>query len=344
MYKDVFGDLKDEDLVNTFCSIFYDEVESWFSADIVCCDECKEEFLREWPGVYSRDIEFQINAIDVDNFYNGSRINYFFSKEEYNGLIDNIKCPNCGSSIHAYFYPYKFPFDEDGVDNELYELSKLAEKNPSLLLVNPLAKKIFDFISDRSKGINEIAICNKYYRGRKFANGKVYTKLDFNCPPKAVVTEGRYNHSGFPAVYLGDSPGTCFIELRKPNDGIVVAEITISKKIKILDLIDIEDEDDENSVLKKVIWSSLICSPDEGEGWYKPQYIFTRFIADCARYTGFDAIRYPSVRGSDNRHNIVILDGIKDEGILLIDNIKKFTNENFRDEEEAIVRKKYFLE
>ncbi|WP_394871419.1 RES family NAD+ phosphorylase [Clostridium butyricum] len=343
MYKEVFGYLDEVSLIDTFCNIFYNEIDSWFSADIVCCDECREEFIRRWPGVYSRDLDFQRNEIDMDSFYSGSRINLFFSKEEYDELIENIKCPRCGSPIQSRLYPYNFPFDVDDIDDELDELSELAEKTPSLLLANPLAKKIFDFINNKSKATKKIAIDKKYYRGRKFkSEKKSYGKLDFTCPPKGKVTEGRYNHSGFPAIYLGDSPGTCFIELRKPNDGIMVAEIIISKRIKILDLIDIEDEYDEDSALRGVIWSSLMASPDEGEGWYKPQYIFTRFIADCASYAGFDAIIYPSVRGSDSRHNIVILDGIKNEENLLIGNIKKITNEDFCKEED-IFRKNYFL-
>lgn len=36
-------------------------------------------------------------------------------------------------------------------------------------------------------------------------------------------------------------------------------------------------------------------------------YIFSRFISDCAKYSGFDAIKYPSTRTSDDSYNLVIL-------------------------------------
>jgi hypothetical protein len=62
-----------------------------------------------------------------------------------------------------------------------------------------------------------------------------------------------------------------------------------------------------------------MSSPNEGEGWFKPHYIFTRFIADCAINAEFDGIRYPSVRLGE-RSNLVLLNGLEAwEHLVIID-------------------------
>jgi len=189
----------------------------------------------------------------------------------------------------------------------LEELDRLSRKTPFLLLTNPFAKKSLKAINDIAQRTESTIIDKKYYRARKLEKDKSYVEVDFKYPPKDKIGEGRYNHAGFPVIYLSDSPTTCFYELRSPNEGIAIAEMNIIKPIKILDLIEIED--DWTSIINVVAWSSLMSSPIEGDGWFKPQYTFTRFIADCAINAGFDAIKYPSVRRGE-RYNLVILDGI----------------------------------
>ena len=59
MPKDeTFNDLNESELIDCFCEIFYHELESWFTADIACCDDCYDDFLSKWPAVYSRDSDF----------------------------------------------------------------------------------------------------------------------------------------------------------------------------------------------------------------------------------------------------------------------------------------------
>ncbi len=137
---------------------------------------------------------------------------------------------------------------------------------------------------------------------------KTYTEVDFIAAPKELVAEGRYNHAGFPSLYLANTPTTCFYELREPKEGIAVAEVNVEKPLKILDLLLLEKEGEDESIINMILWSSLMQSPEKGEGWYNPHYTFTRFIADCAKSAGFDAIKYPSVRNTDG-YNLVILNG-----------------------------------
>jgi hypothetical protein len=56
-----------------------------------------------------------------------------------------------------------------------------------------------------------------------------------------------------------------------------------------------------------MVWSSLLSSQNEGDGLFNPQYAFSRFIADCAIKSGFNVIRYPSVRiGSGDNYAFLV--------------------------------------
>lgn len=38
-----------------FDELFYRDLESWFSSDIACCDNCYDDFLENWPHAYAAD-------------------------------------------------------------------------------------------------------------------------------------------------------------------------------------------------------------------------------------------------------------------------------------------------
>ncbi len=84
-----------------------------------------------------------------------------------------------------------------------------------------------------------------------------------------------------------------------------MAELKITQPLKILDLTDITGNVYDNDLYKSIISSSLIYNSPSNKGWDKPEYIFTRFIADCAIYLGFNAIKYKS-RYSIEGENFVI--------------------------------------
>jgi hypothetical protein len=76
-----------------------------------------------------------------------------------------------------------------------------------------------------------------------------------------------------------------------------VLELTISD--------DVDGDDDE--VIQCLARSALCAAPRKSEGWDRPEYVFTRFVADCARHAGFGAIKYGSVQRSDGV-NVVVLE------------------------------------
>lgn len=323
MLKNIdFIEVDENKSINFFEDVFYAELDSWFSADIVCCGHCYNDFIEKWPSIYPRDLDFQCNMIDTSSFYSGSRLQEYFSEEEYNYYLQYILCPRCNEAITDNIYPYNFPFDYSyGFEYELQKIDDIARRTPFLLLSHPLVKEIYDAIINMSKTTQLTKIEEKYYRARVIEDGKVYTQGDFMHPPREIVKEGRYNHAGVPVLYLGDTPLTCFYELRKPETGMIFAEIEISEPIKILDLLELEKEYDH--IINMIQWSSLVQSPKEGQGWYNPHYTFTRFISDCALSANFDAIKYHSVRKGEG-HNLVILGDSSIKNNIKISNIKKF--------------------
>jgi len=62
-----------------------------------------------------------------------------------------------------------------------------------------------------------------------------------------------------------------------------------------------------DDLLSTLTYSALISARKSNTGWYRPMYIFPRFISDCAKYSGFDAIKSPSTRTSDDSYNLVKL-------------------------------------
>lgn len=298
---------KYEDMCD-FETAFYEDVESWFSADIACCDNCYKDFLRTWPLAYlANEAKFQKNGIDLDSFYEGSRLQDIYTQDEFDYFIKKINCPRCGTPLTDNIWLYDLPFDKDAkIESVINDIAAIASKTPFLLLKHPFSKSILTTIRNISD-ISKATVLNEpLFRARA---GKIPnpTQDDFDFPPKEYVKEGRYNHAGLPVLYLASNKNTCFYEMRQCT--CTIAEIKVLTQIKVLDLINIEEyQGPDENILKTLVYSALISSKQEDEGWYKPQYVFSRFVTDCALDTGFQAIRYPSTRLSTSNYNLVIID------------------------------------
>lgn len=315
----------DHKKLDMFFTFFDHELESWFTADIACCDSCVDEFIATWPLIYQREIDFQTNMIPLDCFYSGSKdLSSLFTEDEFNEYVKEIGCPRCGAPLQANIWPYVLPFDAPGgFEDYILELKDIALTSPFLLLTHPYASCVYEEIRRLSNITQYAKLASHLYRARPHESGKTYTDIDFLEPPKEKANENRYNHSGCPVLYLGTSKETCFYELRQPANGIYVAEAKFETELKTLDIMTPPPEADIQ-ILQALAYSSLISSTDEGEGMHRPQYIFTRFVSDCARMTGFDSIRYPSVRIGSG-FNYVILDPQKWKGAITFVDIQHYT-------------------
>ncbi|MFU1519861.1 RES family NAD+ phosphorylase [Vreelandella alkaliphila] len=194
----------------------------------------------------------------------------------------------------------------EGFEEYLIEISNLSQKTPFLILKHSFAKEIYNALENLSKSSEPIALSSSLYRARASASMNTYEISEFDFPPGQVVSEGRYNHAGIPALYLGSTPETCFYEMREV--ACYIAEVKINKAIKVLDLVDSYDAHEEHhDLLNTLVYSALMSAKQDDTGWYRPKYVFSRFISDCAKSVGFDAIRYPSTRVGSESYNLVIL-------------------------------------
>jgi hypothetical protein len=219
-----------------------------------------------------------------------------------------VECPRCDEALTGYFYPYSFPFQPvESFEDILNELTAVAHKSPFVLLKHYFASQVFEVIEELSEQAIATSIVDNLFRARDSSQLEEAKAEDFDITPKQYASEGRYNHAGLPAFYLGSDQKTCYEEMRQAN--CYIGEIKINEQVKILDLsATYENHKKHSDMLDTMVYSALVSAKHQDEGQYKPQYIFSRFVADCAKYVGFDAIKYPSTRTEHGCFNIVFLD------------------------------------
>lgn len=301
------NELPSEDQPGAFEVMFLKEVESAFTADIACCDSCYDDFLNLWPGAYrGENARFQSNSMDLDMFYSWSRMHQWFSKEDYQRLLPTMKCPSCGESFTDNFWAYELPFDPpDNHEEILTDIATLAKSRPFLLLSYDFCREVYDVIKKLASSAKPKTFDNLFFRGRSIATSP--TIVDFEKPPAKVVREGRYNHAGDSVLYVASTLNTCKAEMRAAKD-LRIISFKMSEAMKVLDLIDAEEAHCESKdLLEFLVYSALLSATSKDDGFSRPEYVFSRFIKDCALDAGFDAIKYPSTRVGEERFNLAII-------------------------------------
>lgn len=226
-------------------------------------------------------------------------------------MIVQLSCPTCGSDLRpeTWIWPYHLPFNiPTGFELAVEEIAKISTKAPFLLLTHPFAIQVFELVKRLSFESRAQPIGERLYRARSFGLTVDETVSTFDFPPAQYVAEGRYNHAGRPVLYVASRIETCVAEMRDAD--CLIMGFDFSPVINTLDLVNLDaygEEDEE--LLSALCYSSLASAPATGLGWDKPAYVFTRFLADCAAFAGFDAIKYPSSRlgSQDGSFNLVIL-------------------------------------
>ena len=110
---------EDETYLDFFEEEFITALDSWYSADIKCCEQCYNDFVENWPIAIDRLPDSYL--IDVDTFYSGSKLRFLYTKKQYQSNLYRIKCPRCDSSIESIFWAFNFDFDEfDNLESELW--------------------------------------------------------------------------------------------------------------------------------------------------------------------------------------------------------------------------------
>ena len=298
----------EEERIEIFQEYFDRDVESFFTSSIACCNKCKGEFDTLWPGSVSRDNEFQYGHTTVEFFLENSRIQDAFYPEEIERLARSLTCPQCDETLDGEFWIYEHPFDvPKDFFKSLSEIADLASRTPFMLLTHPFACKIREVVADLSVSEGAQSIDKTLYRARGAKDLLMPTFFDFGPPPAHLVAEGRYNHAGLPMLYLATREETALAEVASQAVPFHVIGMKLNSPLKVLDLELKDDAADGHESLVQCLSRSALCSaPRSGEGWVKREYVFTRFLADCAIHAGFDAIRYGSTK-DPNGANLVLL-------------------------------------
>jgi RES domain-containing protein len=308
--------------VEELCLRIDADLDSWFSTSVACCDACFDEYVAAWPNAYRHDEAFR-NIMDFSLFYSGSKkVRSSFTEDEFNRLLPYIACPRCLQSIGPNLYPYELPFSvPKDWEAKQKSLSDRAANTPFLLLQEPFAREIYDNLSRACSAVKSSDLPINLFRGRTCSTRP--HEADFFPPPVQKTREGRYNHAGIPVLYLATNKLTCWTECRQPTSDFYVCRIEVRKSMRIVDLAQTEELEEE---LQALIFSSLMSAPSSDDsGWYQPQYVLTRFVADCVKANGVQGITYPSVRCGEG-NNLVILDLKNLETWMHIDQIQEYSS------------------
>ena len=272
-----------------FSTLFYEELDSWFTADIACCDACYDAYRKAWPGLAVSG-KFQEGGIPLTCFHSGSSMGEIYTEEEFLDLCRKMGCPVCGEPLEHNIWVFNPDFDipKDFV-TKMEELASLSTKTPFLALRHPLARQVLREVRKLAANIPDGVMNQDLFRARPIGTQREASK--FLAPPAAKCHEGRYNHAGRPVLYLASSAELAHAEIGEPKEGCFVATLTLGTPLKVLDL---ASEALPSDMLQAITASALLSTPTEKEGWEKPEYTFSRFVADCAMNAGFTALRYPS--------------------------------------------------
>lgn len=126
-----------------FSTVFAEVIESWFSADIACCDSCYNSFVGTWPAIYERDKDFQSSGMPLDAIYDGSSaLCELYTEKEFLERAAELSCPRCGNTFIGNVWPYELPFEPPSdFENIVSDIQLISRKTPSLVLTNKYARK-----------------------------------------------------------------------------------------------------------------------------------------------------------------------------------------------------------
>lgn len=213
--------------------------------------------------------------------------------------------------VYDYFYQAELElknknrFCNEKLDNIIEfifssDINKIFLKNGTHLF----RARIYDYYDGDSK-YNDIS--EKIFKGYDELGS--FVNLNFNA-----ILDGRCNPSGIPYLYASNSQRCCIHEVRPSIDAYVnVAEIEISKTLKILDLstATIACMHPEKNRIFPEIPNGVLCQylyelfkrPYQ----HNSDYLITQYISEKIKNCGYDGIRYESslYRGEMNQNYVI---------------------------------------
>lgn len=248
-------------------------------------------------------------------------------RELHEKISNEIRCPECGKKIELNSYisiNYSYQSKRYRIKLEKYIRDQTREninlfinflhKYPFLGLENKTGRKIQEEIKNLKRAT--ITIKDEiWYRARNLDKdnpSKIFSEKDMDCPPSKKAREGRFNHYGQRALYLGSFDSCCVSEINKGN---FLTTCWIQKvrviKANIIDLTNLEKTENlENCplfVAGLIVTGELENHNPEHNEYYKPEYVITQFLADLCRFYKIDGIKYKSTVSEErNAINLVL--------------------------------------
>jgi hypothetical protein len=260
---------------------------------------------------YADNHRFQTSDIDLNGFYDEGYLCERYTKADFDRLVCKLRCPRCDSPLGGNIWAYNLPFDVPAdFERTIREVAETAHATPFLLVEHDFCRQVRAAIRSVAAVSKTQRIMQPLCRGRSQAHGPIPDEIvAFDYPPPKYVQEGRYNHAGQPVLYIASDVETCHAELRFAPS--VVLEFEMLIELRILDLIDPYSQNSSAiahaDLLNCLVYSAMVSAWQDDSGWHRPHYVVSRFVADCARASGLDAIRYPSTRRTGSNFNLVIV-------------------------------------
>ncbi len=315
--------------IESFNDAFSDEVDSDFASSICCCDACFDHFRDRWPDVPFRRMEFQTQSMSVFYAVDNTRLPGVWSPAEISTLRHFVRCERCGEYVAGNIWIYEHTFsDVAAIESQIDELLTIGDETPFLLLEHEFARRVLAHIRSAFEKAGTLAAGTSLFRARAAASisssGQDVGDLQaYAPPPTRLVGEGRFNHAGTPMLYLASSPEVAGAEIGAPGEPCLIAELVTSRPLVLLDLVDIDEDDPGHEVMAPLASSALLAAPRSGEGWLKKQYVFSRFVADCARAAGYGAIRYASTKNIEGTNVVILVPPLRIEEIVSLAGVEQ---------------------
>lgn len=248
---------------------------------------------------------------------------YKIPKTYHADIAARMVCKSCGNNdfeIHSYIGA------EEEKDNQIHiklgeadrkfkkkiiDLQEYIKLYPSLVLDNPLARKIQKEIES---GNLQTCVLEKFdcYRSRIVGDAKVFNSIDLGAPDVGIARIGRYNHPGQSVLYVSESRDCSVAEILDDYHQpalIWVQKYHIDGITNILDLkIDWGGFLNFGSVLFTALLNNNVLERriSKDNSTWKPGYLLTNFVADCAKKANYNGIKYNSSKYRES--NIVLFD------------------------------------
>lgn len=266
--------------------------------DIVCCYRCCKPVKSRyfWVG----------KKCSIENEFVRHRV----SKQHWQVLLDGLCCPICKARLRLnstieVITPYDrkvegllYKSRHSPLVQDLGRFNQFLSMYPYLGLGDPdgTGIRIRDAITKQTRRVLE---AKPWFRARRLKPGVIFTSEDMTAPDPTKVQEGRYNHAGQSFLYLADDPETALCEINQWGNETKCA-MQKYKTTEDLHVLDLHHDDRElnlstDLLLIAVIYNGYLENIPEQDTSWKPEYFVPRFLANCARLEGFEAIWFSSV-------------------------------------------------